>query len=98
MIAKIKPIIWVLLTAFLVRLMLEIMAFILAKDLKIFQAGDTASYLKPAHDLVSYGRFTSNGFPEIFRVPRYSITIQASNYAYYLYSGWVWGVFYCGKF
>ncbi|HAX77066.1 MAG TPA: hypothetical protein DCY88_14825 [Cyanobacteria bacterium UBA11372] len=73
--AKIKPIIWVLLTAFLVRFILAIFALIQAKSLRIFHVGDTASYLKPAHDLLTYGRFTSNGFPEIFRVPGYCIML-----------------------
>lgn len=74
-IKKIQPIIWVIITAFLIRFILAIIALIQAKDLRIFHVGDTASYLKPAYDLLSYGRFTSNGYPEIFRVPGYSIML-----------------------
>jgi Dolichyl-phosphate-mannose-protein mannosyltransferase len=69
------PISWVLLLAFLIRLLLPLLSFILTKELAIFYGGDTASYLKPATELVASGRFTSEGFPEIFRAPGYSLML-----------------------
>lgn len=72
---KNPPIAWVLLIAFLIRLLLPLMAFIFTKELAIFYGADTASYLVPAKELLRSGRFTTGGFPEIFRAPGYSLLL-----------------------
>ena len=72
---KLKPIAWVVLVAFSMRLLLLAIAFIFTKELLIFYGGDTASYLAPATELIRSGKFTTGGFPEIFRAPGYSLLL-----------------------
>ncbi len=72
---KVQPIVWILLTAFLIRLLLPLLAFIFTKEIGIFYGGDTPSYLVAATELIRTGRFTTGGFPELFRAPGFSLLL-----------------------
>jgi 4-amino-4-deoxy-L-arabinose transferase-like glycosyltransferase len=70
---KIKPIFWVLIIAFVLRIFLMTLSLIIAKDWQVFQGTDTQSYIKPAISLIESGKFLTNGFPDTFRTPGYSL-------------------------
>lgn len=72
---KVQPIVWILLTAFLIRFLLPVLAFIFTQEIRIFYGGDTPSYLVPANELLRTGRFTTGGFPELFRAPGFSLLL-----------------------
>ena len=72
---KVQPIVWVLVIAFLIRFLLPVLAFIFTKEIGIFYGGDTPSYLVAATELLRTGRFTTGGFPELFRAPGFSVLL-----------------------
>jgi hypothetical protein len=49
------------------------LSLIIAKDWQVFQGSDTDSYIKPAISLIQSGKFLTNGFPDTFRTPGYSL-------------------------
>jgi len=74
---KINIIFWVVGIAFIIRFFFFIVNVILNWEsqayLLSFHAADTPTYLKPAIELLNTGRFTTDGIPEVFRTPGYSI-------------------------
>ncbi len=71
-----KPLLRILAFAFVLRLGLPILAWILhPQNPEIFHAADTDSYIKPAMELATTGKF--NGYydrlPELFRTPGYPL-------------------------
>lgn len=66
---NINPIWYVLLAAFVVRVLVPLLALIITKDNSVFHSRDTISYIRPAMELLSSGQFASNGIPEIVRTP-----------------------------
>lgn len=74
-----KPIPWlvyVLGAALVIRTLLPIFGYLYTRDVTIFEAPDTASYVEPARQLIAHGRFSaSNGTPEIIRTPGYPMLL-----------------------
>jgi len=68
--------IWsVLLLALTIRLFVPLLAFFYTQDYLIFHRPDTATYLRPAENLLSTGQFTGNELPEILRTPGYPLLL-----------------------
>jgi len=65
----------ILILAFLLRVSVPVAALLRSHDPAVFHARDTASYVTPAKELLSTGRFTSGGLPEIIRTPGYPILL-----------------------
>ncbi len=67
-VAKIRRLsVWhVLALALFLRTLLPIVGYFYTRDVTIFIAPDTASYVKPARELIGSHRFFSDGAPEIF--------------------------------
>jgi hypothetical protein len=66
----------ILIVALVLRLGLAVVAWLLnPQNPEIFHAADTDSYLKPAIELATTGRFTDyyDGLPELFRTPGYPL-------------------------
>jgi len=59
--------------ALLVRAVVPIAALMLHHDSSVFGSGDTESYLLPAQNLLSAGRFYTHGYPDIHRTPGYPL-------------------------
>jgi len=70
---SLKPISFVVLVAFFVRLPVALAAFFTAKDYSGFHHNDTISYLIPAMELSTSAQFTTNGLAEILRTPGYPL-------------------------
>ena len=70
---KLKPILWVLIIAFVLRFSLMIISIFISKDVLIFHGGDTLSYIKPATSLIQSGKFFTDGLPDIVRPPGYPL-------------------------
>src|SRR6266851_1145082 len=72
-VAKIRRLsVWhVLGLALFLRILLPIAGYFYTRDLTIFIAPDTASYVEPARELIACHRFFSDGAPEIIRTPGY---------------------------
>ena len=71
-----KPLLRILAFAFVLRLGLPILAWILhPQNPGIFHAADTDSYIKPAMELATTGKFNGyyDGLPELFRTPGYPL-------------------------
>src|ERR1700719_69268 len=57
--------IWLVLgLALLLRTLLPIAGYLYTRDVTIFYTPDTASYIVPAHELIVYHRFFSDGSPQ----------------------------------
>lgn len=69
---RLRPI---LLLACFLRCGLLLTAAWLAKDLSVFYAKDTASYLQPALEMLHDASFTTLGEPEIIRTPGYPLLL-----------------------
>ena len=60
--------------ALLLRSLIPILAYFHTRDVAIFHAPDTASYVEPARQLIEHRRFSAkDGTPEIIRTPGYPI-------------------------
>ena len=74
-----KPIPWlwyILGVALLVRSSVPLVAYFYTRDITIFHAPDTASYVEPARQLIAHGRFSAgDGTPEIIRTPGYPMLL-----------------------
>jgi 4-amino-4-deoxy-L-arabinose transferase-like glycosyltransferase len=74
-----KPIPWlfyILSVALFVRSLIPILAYFYTRDVTIFHAPDTASYIEPARQLIAHGRFSArDGTPEIIRTPGYPMLL-----------------------
>jgi 4-amino-4-deoxy-L-arabinose transferase-like glycosyltransferase len=57
------------------RLAVPIVAFVATWDPLVFHDRDTESYIEPAANLISTGRFAVGGVPEIHRTPGYPILL-----------------------
>ena len=66
---------YVLLTAFVIRLVVPLFAAFLNQDLTLFHSPDTSSYVNPAKELISSWQFGSDGTPEIERTPGYPLLL-----------------------
>jgi len=76
-----NPLIPILTFAFVLRLGLPILAWILnPQDPNIFHAADTDSYIRPAVELATTGKFNGyyDGLPELFRTPGYPLVLVPS--------------------
>lgn len=74
---KINPIWYVLIVAFSIRLLLPIIAYNTATgDITIFHPADTDRYIKTAEELITTGKFTYYGIPELPRTPGYPILLM----------------------
>ena len=74
-----KPVPWLLCilgVALAVRTSIPVSAYLFTRDVTIFQAQDTQSYVEPARQLIADGRFSaSDGTPEIIRTPGYPMLL-----------------------
>ena len=74
-----KPALWlwyILGVALFVRSLLPVLAYLYTRDLTVFHAQDTATYVEPARQLIAHGRFsTSDGTPDIIRTPGYPLLL-----------------------
>jgi len=80
MIAPIKmndiiPIRYILLTAFVIRLFVPLLAAFHTQDHRVFHLPDTASYVRSATELIYSGQFARNGIPDIVRTPGYPLLL-----------------------
>lgn len=76
-----KPLLRILAFAFVLRLGLPILAWILhPQSPEIFHAADTDSYIRPAVELATTGKFNGyyDGLPELFRTPGYPLFLLPS--------------------
>src|SRR6266852_7004003 len=74
---KPMPWLWYILgVALFVRSFIPIVVHLYSRDITIFHAPDTASYVEPARQLIAHGRFfASDGTPEIIRTPGYPMLL-----------------------
>ncbi len=63
--------------AFCLRILLPMVGYFYTRDVTIFIAPDTASYVEPARELIASDRFFSGGAPEIIRTPGYPLLLTA---------------------
>lgn len=69
-----RHLIWyIVILAFVLRAGLAFTALALNKDKSVFCEQDTIEYILPAQSLVATGSYETNGEPEIFRTPGYSL-------------------------
>ena len=68
-----RPLVYILLLAFLTRITIPLIIIFTHGDYSLFYSPDSFSYVKPAEELLSHGRFYSNGLPELFRTPGYPL-------------------------
>jgi 4-amino-4-deoxy-L-arabinose transferase-like glycosyltransferase len=67
---------YILGVAFALRISIPISAYLYTRDVTIFHAPDTSSYVEPARQLIANGRFSaSDGTPEIIRTPGYPMLL-----------------------
>jgi len=74
-----NPVPWLLCilgVALAVRTSIPVSAYLYTRDVTIFQAPDTSSYVQPARQLIADGRFAAtDGTPEIIRTPGYPMLL-----------------------
>ena len=68
------PIRYVLLTAFVIRLFVPLLAAFLTQDCTVFHLPGTASYVRSATELIYSGQFARNGTPDIVCTPGYPLS------------------------
>lgn len=67
---------YILCFALLLRSFIPISAYLYSRDITIFHAQDTASYVEPARQLIAHGRFSAgDGTPDIVRTPGYPMLL-----------------------
>ena len=67
--------------ALCLRILLPTIGYFYTRDVTIFIAPDTASYVEPAHELIASHRFFADGAPEIIRTPGYPLLLTARSAA-----------------
>jgi 4-amino-4-deoxy-L-arabinose transferase-like glycosyltransferase len=68
-----SPLVYILSLAFIVRIAVPLIVILTTGDYSLFYTPDTFTYIRPAEELLSHGRFYSNGLPELFRTPGYPL-------------------------
>ncbi len=63
--------------ALCLRILLPTIGYFYTRDVTIFIAPDTASYVEPARELIASHRFFTDGAPEIIRTPGYPLLLTA---------------------
>jgi 4-amino-4-deoxy-L-arabinose transferase-like glycosyltransferase len=66
---------YIILVGLILRIAFPVLVFSLSKDVKVFYDKDTIEYIEPARSLITSGRFTANGLPEIERTAGYPLLL-----------------------
>jgi 4-amino-4-deoxy-L-arabinose transferase-like glycosyltransferase len=67
------PLVPILFLAFIMRIAVPLTVILTTGDYSLFYTPDSFTYIKPAEELLSHGRFYSKGLPELFRTPGYPL-------------------------
>ncbi|MFH1114684.1 MAG: glycosyltransferase family 39 protein [Pseudomonadota bacterium] len=70
-----RTLVWILVSALLLRAAVALGAYWIAGGTEVFHNPDTAEYVLPAKSLLSDGSYSSGGVPEIVRTPGYSLLL-----------------------
>jgi 4-amino-4-deoxy-L-arabinose transferase-like glycosyltransferase len=66
---------YIILVGLILRIAFPVLVFGIIKDVNVFYDKDTIEYIQPAGSLITSGRFTTNGLPEIERTPGYPLLL-----------------------
>jgi 4-amino-4-deoxy-L-arabinose transferase-like glycosyltransferase len=72
---RINPVCYIILAALVIRASIPLYAAFFSDDRTFYDEIYSQQYMEPARNLIKLGEFTSNGEPEIYRPPGYSLLL-----------------------